>query len=150
MGCHSSRSCTSSYADFTPRHAGCRVPAKARKLSDVERQNVAKQKVTASGTTDFWRLYHALSPEIRTAAQSAFKKFLKNPAYPSLQLERLRSDARAWSVRVGVLKAIFQPLGKGIVQHFENGALTQYCTLTGVLFFFFWWLGYLIISHRYE
>lgn len=56
--------------------------------------------MTSSGTTDFWRLYHALSPEIRKAAQSAFKKFLNNPAHPSLQLERLRSDERAWSVRV--------------------------------------------------
>jgi len=56
--------------------------------------------VTSRGTTDFWRLYHALSPEIRKAAQNAFRKFLKSPAHPGLQLERLRSDERAWSVRV--------------------------------------------------
>jgi hypothetical protein len=56
--------------------------------------------VTSRGTTDFWRLYHALSPEVRQAAQNAFQKFLDNPAHPSLQLERLRSDARVWSVRV--------------------------------------------------
>ncbi len=56
--------------------------------------------MTSRGTTDFWRLYHALSPEVRQAAQNAFQKFLDNPAHPGLQLERLRSDGRAWSVRV--------------------------------------------------
>ncbi|MGA9453506.1 MAG: hypothetical protein WBW41_19440 [Verrucomicrobiia bacterium] len=56
--------------------------------------------MTSRGTTDFWRLYHALSPKIRQAAQEAFRKFLENPAHPSLQLERLRSDERAWSVRI--------------------------------------------------
>jgi hypothetical protein len=56
--------------------------------------------VTSRGTTDFWRLYHALSPEIRKATQGAFQKFLGSPAHPSLQLERLRSDDRAWSVRI--------------------------------------------------
>ena len=29
-----------------------------------------------------------------------FQKFQQNPAHPSLQLERLRSDPRFWSVRV--------------------------------------------------
>ena len=33
-------------------------------------------------------------------ARAAYRKFLENPAHPSLQLERLRSDARFWSVRV--------------------------------------------------
>jgi hypothetical protein len=56
--------------------------------------------VTSQGTTDFWQLYHGLPLEIRAAAQNAFQKFLENPAHPSLQLERLRSDSRAWSVRV--------------------------------------------------
>jgi len=56
--------------------------------------------VTSRGTADFWRLYHALPPQARQAAQVAFRKFLRNPAHPGLQLERLRSDARAWSVRI--------------------------------------------------
>jgi hypothetical protein len=56
--------------------------------------------VTSRGTTEFWKLYHRLPSQIRQAAQSAFQKFLENPAHPSLRLERLRSDARAWSVRV--------------------------------------------------
>ena len=56
--------------------------------------------MTSRGTTGFWRLYHALPPEICQAAQQAFRKFSDNPAHPGLQLERLRSDGRAWSVRV--------------------------------------------------
>lgn len=51
--------------------------------------------------------------------------------------------------QIGTLKTIFQPLGK-IALHFENGALTQYCTMTVLLFFFFFWLGYLIINRRYK
>jgi hypothetical protein len=38
--------------------------------------------------------------EIRSAARAAHKKFTQNPAQPSLELERLRSDPRFWSVRV--------------------------------------------------
>ena len=56
--------------------------------------------MTSRGTADFWRLYHELPLPIRNAAQTAFKKFLDNPAHPGLQLERLKFDSRAWSVRV--------------------------------------------------
>jgi hypothetical protein len=56
--------------------------------------------VNSRGTEDFWKLYHDLPPQIRNAAQKAFQKFLDNPAHPSLQLERLKFDNRAWSVRV--------------------------------------------------
>jgi hypothetical protein len=56
--------------------------------------------VTSRGTADFWRFYHELPLPIRNAAQTAFKKFLDNPAHPGLQLERLKFDSRAWSVRV--------------------------------------------------
>lgn len=56
--------------------------------------------MTSRGTADFWKSYHRLPTAIREAACEAFQKFLKNPAHPSLRLERLRSDGRAWSVRV--------------------------------------------------
>jgi hypothetical protein len=49
---------------------------------------------------EFWELYRALPPEIRIATRNAYEKFLQNPAHPGLQLERLRSDPRAWSVRI--------------------------------------------------
>lgn len=56
--------------------------------------------MNSRGTEDFWKLYHGLPPQIREAACEAFQKFLKNSAHPSLRLERLRFDNRAWSVRV--------------------------------------------------
>ena len=51
-------------------------------------------------TSDFWKLYWALPDNFREAARAAYRKFQQNPAHPSLQLERLRSDPRFWSVRV--------------------------------------------------
>ena len=56
--------------------------------------------MNSRGTEDFWELYHGLPPHIRNAARKAFQKFLENPAHPSLKLERLKFDSRAWSVRV--------------------------------------------------
>ena len=52
------------------------------------------------GTDEFWRLYHALPSEIKTAARAAHARFVENPAHPGLRLERLNADPRAWSVRV--------------------------------------------------
>jgi hypothetical protein len=56
--------------------------------------------VTSRGTEEFWRLYHGLPLEVRDSARKAFHKFSENPAHPGLQLERLKFDPRAWSVRV--------------------------------------------------
>jgi len=56
--------------------------------------------VKSLGTEKFWKTYHTLPSGIEEAAQAAHKKFLTSPAHPSLQLERLRSDPRFWSVRV--------------------------------------------------
>ncbi len=56
--------------------------------------------MTSRGTPDFWQLHWDLPPEIRRAAQEAYRKFSANPSHPGLQLERLRADSRAWSVRV--------------------------------------------------
>ena len=52
------------------------------------------------GTPDFWKAYYALPAGIKEAARAAYGRFRENPAHPSLQLERLRSDGRFWSVRV--------------------------------------------------
>ena len=56
--------------------------------------------MTSRGTSDFWKAYRALPEEIRKAARAAYAKFRRNPAHPSLQVERLRADPRFWSVRV--------------------------------------------------
>lgn len=56
--------------------------------------------MTSRGTEQFWNLYTELPPEIKAAARKAFIRFRENPAHPSLHLERLRGDPRAWSARV--------------------------------------------------
>ena len=50
------------------------------------------------GSAEFWRLYSALPPRIKTAARAAYRKFKRNPAHPGLSLERLRRSQRLWSV----------------------------------------------------
>jgi hypothetical protein len=52
------------------------------------------------GAASFWKAYRSQPADIRAATRAAYQKFLQNPAHPSLQLERLRSDPRFWSVRV--------------------------------------------------
>ena len=49
---------------------------------------------------EFWELYRGLSPEAQSAARKTYRLFSANPAHPSLRMERLRADRRAWSVRV--------------------------------------------------
>ena len=56
--------------------------------------------MTSRGTPLFWQLYRELPRAVQEAARSAYRKFRDDPAHPSLRLERLRSDLRAWSVRL--------------------------------------------------
>ena len=56
--------------------------------------------MSSRGTERFWRLYGALPLDVKATARAAFGRFRENPAHPNLHLERLRSDPRAWSVRV--------------------------------------------------
>jgi hypothetical protein len=56
--------------------------------------------VKSLGTANFWKAYRGLPANIKDAARAAYQKFLQNPAHPSLQLERLCSDPRFWSVQV--------------------------------------------------
>ena len=56
--------------------------------------------MTSRVIPEFWKSFAELAPKRQAAARSAFRKFHQNPAHPSLQLERLRSDPRFWSVRV--------------------------------------------------
>ena len=56
--------------------------------------------MTSRGAEEFWKLYHGLPPEVRTAVRKAYQIFSENPSHPGLRLERLKSDPRAWSVRI--------------------------------------------------
>jgi hypothetical protein len=100
LGRHSQRSFTASGTIFASRRPRRRTYAITRKIFGDERQVSERQKVTSCGTAEFWRLYHELPPKMREAARKAFQKFSENPSHPGLQLERLKFDDRAWSVRV--------------------------------------------------
>ena len=54
----------------------------------------------STGSREFWQSYHKLPFDIRQMARAAYRKFVANPAHPSLSLERLRSNPKLWSVRV--------------------------------------------------
>jgi hypothetical protein len=56
--------------------------------------------VISRAAPEFWQLYEELPPEIKSAARKAYQLFSANPTHPSLRVERLRADPRAWSVRV--------------------------------------------------
>jgi hypothetical protein len=56
--------------------------------------------VRSRRTADFLSLYRDLPREVQAAARKAYQMFHENPAHPGLRLERLRSDPRAWSVRI--------------------------------------------------
>lgn len=56
--------------------------------------------MTSRGTDRFWAMYSRLPPDIKAAAREAFARFRENQSHPGLRLERLRTDPRAWSVRV--------------------------------------------------
>ncbi len=56
--------------------------------------------MTSCGTEGFWRLYAGLPPAIKIAARRTYQRFRENPTHPGLHVERLRSDPRAWSVRI--------------------------------------------------
>ena len=56
--------------------------------------------MTSRVVPEFWELYKQFPPDVQLAARKAYERFSKNPAHPGLRLERLRSDQRAWSIRV--------------------------------------------------
>jgi hypothetical protein len=56
--------------------------------------------VISRGTSHFWQCYRELPTDIKAAARNAYRKFAEDQSHPSLRVERLRSDSRAWSVRV--------------------------------------------------
>ena len=51
----------------------------------------------SSTTSDFWRLYRALPPEVRAQARKTYRLWRDNPRHPSLHFEK---KGHYWSVRV--------------------------------------------------
>jgi len=53
-------------------------------------------------TKSFWKRYWALSPEIRSRAQHAYKLWRDNPSHPSLFFKRVKENQPVYSVRIGL------------------------------------------------
>ena len=79
--------------------------------------------MTSRGTDRFWKLYAGLPADIKVSARKAFGRFRENQAHPSLHMERLRSDPRAWSVRV-TLNHRAVPCGAAMIGHGSGSATT--------------------------
>ena len=53
-------------------------------------------------TPRFWAAYQELPPEIRAAAQKAYRLFRENPNHPGLQFKKVHGREPIYSVRVTV------------------------------------------------
>jgi hypothetical protein len=72
--------------------------------------------VISQGNRDFWALYHALPPGVRSQARNAFSLFRENPDHPSLRFKKLNGPWRFWSVRFGAgYRAVCQRDGDIVV-----------------------------------
>lgn len=49
-------------------------------------------------TTDFWKAYAELPPEIKEQAQKAYQLWKENPLHPSLHFKKVGKNL--WSVRI--------------------------------------------------
>ncbi len=53
-------------------------------------------------TPRFWAAYRELPPEVRHAAQKAYRLFRENPKHPGLQFKKVHDREPVYSVRVTV------------------------------------------------
>ena len=51
-------------------------------------------------TAKFWKLYDALSPDIKSIAEKNFELLKANPKHPSLHFKNIKSEL--WSARIGM------------------------------------------------
>jgi hypothetical protein len=56
--------------------------------------------VRSRATPRFWAAYGSLPPEVRGAAQKAYRLFRSNPQHPGLQFKRVHDREPIYSVRV--------------------------------------------------
>ena len=53
-------------------------------------------------TPRFWAAYQAMPPDVRNAAQKAYRLFRENPKHPGLQFKKVHDREPVYSVRVTV------------------------------------------------
>jgi hypothetical protein len=53
-------------------------------------------------TDDFWKLFDRLPAHVQKQADIAYKRFKRDPAYPSLQFKCIDRKKQTYSARVGI------------------------------------------------
>jgi hypothetical protein len=54
----------------------------------------------SQATDRFWKLFRALSENVRAKAYKAYAQFKRDPGHPGLNFELVDPQARIWSVRI--------------------------------------------------
>ena len=58
--------------------------------------------MNSRATPRFWAAYQELPPEVKAAAQKAYRLFRENPNHPGLQFKKVHDREPVYSVRVTV------------------------------------------------
>ena len=77
-------------------------------------------------TPRFWAAYRELPPDIREAAQKAYRLFRDNPNHPSLQFKKVHDREPIYSVRVTGAYRVVGLLEKDEVTWFWIGGHADY------------------------
>ena len=77
-------------------------------------------------TPRFWAAYRELPPDIREAAQKAYRLFRDNPNHPSLQFKKVHDREPIYSVRVTGAYRVVGQLEKDEVTWFWIGGHADY------------------------
>ncbi len=77
-------------------------------------------------TPRFWAAYGELPPDVREAAQKAYRLFRDNPNHPSLQFKKVHDREPIYSVRVTGAYRVVGLLEKGEVTWFWIGGHADY------------------------
>jgi hypothetical protein len=80
-------------------------------------------------TNRFWKCYSELPDEIKKHAKEAYKLFIVDPYYPSLQFKRVHSYRPIFSVRITKDYRAIGLLEKSVVIWFWIGSHSKYSKL---------------------
>lgn len=79
--------------------------------------------MNSSTTSDFWRGYHALPPEIKAKARKAFRLWRISPHHPSLHFKKVGDY---WSARIDRGWRVLGRLHQGTLYWFWIGPHDEY------------------------
>lgn len=77
-------------------------------------------------TPRFWAAYHELPPEVRNAAQKAYRLFRENPKHPGLQFKKVHDREPVYSARVTIAYRAVGLLENDEVTWFWIGSHAEY------------------------